>query len=84
MDLTIENLCTLLGWCSFVNLGLLAAWFLLIVFAGDFVFHMHTRWFKISRERFGEIHYVMMGRYKLAVFLLNLVPYLVLRWVDFQ
>lgn len=65
-----------------VNLSLLVGWFLLIEFAGDFVFSMHARWFKISRERFSESHYVMIGYYKLAIFLLNVTPYVVLRWED--
>ena len=43
---------------------------------------MHARWFKISRERFSESHYVMIGYYKLAIFLLNVTPYVVLRWED--
>ena len=59
-------------------------WFLVFVFARDFVFRIHTRWFKISEERFDEIHYTMMGYYKMAVILFNLAPYLVLRLVQFN
>tara|TARA_B100001964_G_C14111379_1_gene543989 strand:+ start:97 stop:351 length:255 start_codon:yes stop_codon:yes gene_type:complete len=84
MEITIENLRTLLGWCSVINMGMLAVWSLAFVFARGFVFRMHTRWFNISEERFDEIHYTMMGYYKLAVFLFNLVPYLVLRLAQFN
>ena len=73
-----------LGWCSAINLGGLMLWFLVFVFAHDFVFRIHTRWFKIAQERFDEIHYTMMGYYKLAMMLFNLVPYLVLRLVQFN
>ena len=52
-----------------------------LVFARDFIFRVHTRWFKISEERFDEIHYTMMGYYKLVVFVFNLIPYLALRIV---
>ena len=41
-------------------------WFLVFVFARDFVVRIHTRWFKIAEERFDEIHYTMMGYYKRA------------------
>jgi len=82
--MSIENLRTLLGWCTVLNMGMLAVWSLAFVFAHGFVFRMHTRWFKISEERFDEIHYTMMGYYKLAVFLFNLMPYLVLRLVQFN
>jgi hypothetical protein len=70
-----------LGWCSAINLGVLMLWFLVFVFARDFVFRIHTRWFKISEERFDEIHYTMMGYYKLIVFVFNVIPYLALRIV---
>ena len=76
-----EEIRKVLGWCSAINMGILMVWFLAFVFARDFVFKIHTRWFKISEERFDEIHYTMMGYYKMAWALFNLVPYLALRIV---
>ena len=84
MGLTIENIRILLGWCSVINTVILLVWFLAFVFSHDLIFKIHTRWFKISEERFDEIHYTMMGYYKLAVMLFNLLPYLVLRFVQFN
>ena len=84
MEITIENLRILLGWCSVINMMILLVWFLAFVFARNLVFKMHTRWFRISEERFDEIHYTMMGYYKLAWFLFNLLPYLVLRLAQFN
>ena len=84
MEITIENLRTFLGWCTILNMGMLVVWSLAFVFAHDLVFKVHTRWFRISEERFDEIHYTLMGYYKLAVFLFNLAPYLVLRLANFN
>ncbi len=84
MEITIENIRTLLGWCAVINLGVLLAWYFGFVFARGFIFRMHTRRFRISEERFDEIHYTLMGHYKLAVILFILVPYLVLKLVDFS
>ena len=84
MEITIENLRILLGWCALINMVIMLVWFLAFIFARDFVFKMHTRWFKISEERFDEIHYTMMGYYKLVVILFNLAPYLVLRLAQFN
>ena len=84
MEITIENLRILLGWCTLINAGMFAVWSLAFIFAHDLVFKVHTRWFKISEERFDEIHYTMMGCYKLAVVLFNLAPYLVLRLAQFN
>ena len=77
----VEEIRKVLGWCSAINMGMLMVWFLVLVFARDFIFRVHTRWFKISEERFDEIHYTMMGYYKMAWALFNLVPYLALRIV---
>ena len=84
MEITIENIRTLLGWCAVINCGVLLVWSLAFVFARGFIYRMHTRWFRISEERFDAIHYTMMGYYKLAVFLFNLVPYLVLSLAHFE
>ncbi|MCS5540591.1 MAG: hypothetical protein VCA40_04080 [Roseibacillus sp.] len=84
MQITIENLRTLLGWCAVINMAIMLGWFLAVVFAHNFMLRMHTRWFRISEERFDEIHYTLMGHYKLAVILFILVPYLVLKLVDFS
>jgi len=84
MEITIENLRILLGWCSVINMMILLVWFLAFVFARNLVFKMHTRMFRISEERFDEIHYTMMGYYKIAWFLFNLLPYLVLRFAKFN
>jgi hypothetical protein len=84
MNVTKDNLRTFLGWCTVLNLGMLTCWFLALVFVHDFVFKIHSWWFEISEERFDEIHYTMMAYYKLAVFLLNVTPYLVLRFAKFS
>ena len=84
MEITIENLRILLGWCSVINMMILLVWFLAFVFARNLVFKMHTRWFRISEERFDEIHYTMMGYYKMAAILFNLAPYLALRLAQFN
>ena len=84
MEITIENLRILLGWCSVINTVILLVWFLAFVFARDLIFQMHARWFKLSQERFDEVQYTMMGYYKIAWFLFNLLPYLVLRFAKFN
>ena len=45
---------------------------------------MRTRWFKISEERFNEMHYTMVGYLKFTAILFTVVPYLVLRMADFN
>ncbi len=76
--MTIETLRAVLGWCSIINMALILWWFLAIVIAHDWVYRMHTRWFKLSVERFNEIHYAGIAFFKIVVFVFNIVPYFAL------
>jgi len=49
--------------------------------AHDWMYRFHSKWFKISVEKFDAIHYGGMALFKTAVLLFNLVPYLALRIV---
>ncbi len=80
--MTIETARSFLGWCSLINIGLLLYWFLFIIFAHDWVYRFHSRWFKIPVDKFGTIHYAGMMYFKLAVFVFNIVPYFALHIVD--
>jgi len=79
--MTLEMIRAFFAWCSVINIGILLYWFLFIIFAHDWVYKYHTKWFKISREHFDALHYGLMGVFKLGVFLFNLVPYFALRIV---
>ena len=65
-------------WCTIINTITLAFWVLMFVFGSDWIYSIHSRWFKISLEEFHSIHYKGMAFYKLAIFLFNLAPYIVL------
>ena len=84
MSLNRDNLGRFLGWCSVINLGILIYWILALTLGNELVFQIHTWWFDIPQDRFDEIHYTMMGYFKLAIILFNLTPYLVLRFTKFN
>ncbi len=67
-----------LGWCAILNMGLLLWWFAFIAFAHDWVYRVHSRWYKVSVEQFDAIHYAGMTYFKIAIFVLNVVPYFAL------
>ena len=84
MSLTKENVRKFLGWCSVINIAFLMYWIGALTLGKEFVFQIHTWWFDIPHDRFNEIHYNMMGYFKLAIILFNVTPYLVLRFVKFS
>jgi len=65
-------------WCTIINGGLLILSFLICAYAGNRVYKMHSRWFKIPRQSFNTIIYCFIGFMKILVLLLNLVPYIAL------
>jgi hypothetical protein len=75
----IMNLEAFLLWCFIINYSILLVWFLMIVFAKDFIYKIHTKWFDISKEKFDSINYMLMGFYKLSIFIFNLVPYIAIQ-----
>jgi len=79
--MTVEVLRGALGWCSIINMGILLWWFLIIAFAHDWVYRIHGKWFKLSPEKFDEIHYAGITFFKIVVYVINIVPYIALRIV---
>ncbi|MCP4653558.1 MAG: hypothetical protein GY858_09305 [Candidatus Omnitrophica bacterium] len=80
--MTIETMRAVFGWCSVINMGLLLWWFFAIVVLHDFVYRVHTKWFKLSVESFDKIHYAGIAFFKIVVFVFNIVPYFALRIVE--
>ena len=75
----VEVVRSILAWCTVLNWVVLLLWGGFLTVAGDWVYGLHTKWFKISREVFDAMHYGGMGLFKLLILVFNLVPYLVLR-----
>ena len=80
--MTVEMIRTALGWCSVINMGLLLWWFFVITVLHDWVYKMHTKWFKLSIEKFDEIHYTGIAFFKIAILFFNIVPYFALRIIS--
>ena len=80
--MTIEVVREFLAWCTLINIGLLLWWFLWLLFAHDWIYRLHGRWFKLSQERFDAIHYAAIAFFKITVIVFNLVPYLALRIIS--
>lgn len=77
--MNLELARTVLLWCAAINYGVLLLWFLVFVFAHDWMRGLHGRWFRMPVEQFDAIHYAAMAVYKIGILLFNLVPYVALR-----
>jgi hypothetical protein len=77
-----EHAVRVLAWCTAINFAVLLTWAAMFIFGRDFMFRLHSRWFKIAPEHFDAIHYAGMAFYKLLVLVFNVVPLLAL-WLAF-
>jgi len=65
-------------WCSIINIVLLLLSFAFFWLGGEWIYRMHSKWFKIPREQFDALWYGILGFWKISIFLFNIVPYVVL------
>jgi len=65
-------------WCTIIN----GAWFvfaaIICIFAGDWVFRMQSKWFRISRDAFNVVIYSFFALFKIVFIVFNVVPYVAL------
>jgi hypothetical protein len=74
----IEFVRRFLLWCTVIDYGALLGWFLVFVFAHDWIQRIHGKWFRLSRDQFDTLHYAGMSIFKIGILLFNLVPLVVL------
>ncbi|MBU4177745.1 MAG: hypothetical protein KJ730_07890, partial [Proteobacteria bacterium] len=65
--MNIEFIRNFLLWCTAINYGILLVWFLVFVFAHDWIQRIHGKWFHLSRDQFDAVHYAGMSVFKIGV-----------------
>lgn len=76
--MAISELRDFLIWTTAINYGVLLVWFGVFVYARDWLFRTHARWFKLSAENFDVLNYAGVSVYKIGIILFNLVPLIAL------
>lgn len=79
--MTIETLISFFGWCTLINYTILLVWFVVFATNKRLLYKLHYLWFKIPLEKFDIIHYSLMAIYKIFIFVFNLTPFLVLKFI---
>ena len=68
-------------WCALLNYGVLLLVFIAWVGWGDALYRLQARWFALERTQCDATLFQLLGLYKLAIWLLFLVPWIALRVV---
>ena len=76
--MTVIELKAFLLCSTAINYGVLLVWFGVFVFAHDWLYKVHSRWFKLSTEHFDAVHYAGIALYKIGILLFNLAPLMAL------
>ena len=79
--ITIKELADILLWSAIVNYVVLTIWWLFLMFARDWMYQLHGRWFQLTHNQFDCLHYALLGGYKLGIFLLFLGPWIAIQVV---
>jgi len=72
--MTVDAIKIVLLGCVVINYAVLMVWFVAFVFAHDWMYGMHLRWFSLSVETFDAIHYAGLAVYKIGILLFFLIP----------
>ena len=79
--MTLETIRNIFAWCLVMNYGLMLLWLVIFTFAHDWIYKMHSKWWKITPDAFNAINYGGLGIYKMIVIVFNLFPYLAMHIV---
>jgi len=75
---TIEVARTFFGWCSVINIGLLAFSTIMLIAMRDFSSRLHAKMFGLDESDALRAYFAYLANYKIAVIVLNIVPWLAL------
>lgn len=76
-----EILTSFFGWSAIINYTILLVWFIAFSTAHKWLYNLHNLWFEISYEKFDYIHYFSMAIFKIIIFIFNITPYVVLKFI---
>lgn len=82
--MNIDILKSFLLWSTLINYGILVLWFVVLIAARDTIYKLHSRWFRLTDEKFDGFMYLGMAIYKILVLVFNLVPFIALKIAHYE
>ena len=77
--MSIETVTTFFGWCFVINFTLLMASTVGLLTLQKPITRIHSRMFQMSDSELSQAYFQYLGRYKIAMITLSLVPYIALK-----
>lgn len=79
--MSIQDIAAVFGWMTIVNVVIYTWVALFVIFGRDWMARMQARILGIPEEKMPDYFIDYLSRYKLAILIFNLAPYLALRIV---
>ena len=76
--MNIDTLREFLGWCTVINVGLMFFSWIMIMLLQGWASKLHAGMFNLDEASVRRAYFQYFANYKIAVIVLNLVPYLAL------
>lgn len=77
--MSMEALAAFLGWCTVINIVILALAALGITAMRGFAVRIHSGMFGVPEPDLLRAYFSYLANYKIAIFVLNLVPYIAVK-----
>ena len=77
--MTTEALTELLGWASAINIAILMFSTLMLIVMRGPITKTHSKLFGLDEKDLGRAYFQYLGQYKIAIIVLNIVPYMALK-----
>jgi len=72
--MSILTLINFFMWCTIINACILVLSTIFLVFASDFMYRKHTKWFPMPKESFNVVIYSSLVIFEIVFVIFNLVP----------
>ncbi|RLA78296.1 MAG: hypothetical protein DRG78_15495 [Epsilonproteobacteria bacterium] len=77
--LTIEIITEFLGWCSVINIVILALSAIFIIVFNDTTIKIHSKLFNLDKIYLQQSYFKYLAQYKIIIIIFNIVPYFALK-----
>lgn len=80
--MNIEEVREFLGWCTIINIALLAFSSIMVVALRGTIAKIHQKMFGLDEATVHQAYFRYLANYKVAIIVFNLVPYIALRLME--
>ena len=78
----INTLTGFFGWCSVINIAIFCIATLMLTLMRDFISGIHSKMTGLGQSELSVVYFQYLGNYKIAILMLNLVPYIALKLLN--